>query len=58
MFGVCYPEMLFIIISITPRHRSDLEDAATRAKDEGLHQGKHAALSMRLDIRNDVSDTN
>ena len=58
MFGVCYPETLFIIKSITPRHRSDLEDAATRAKDEGLHQGKHAAMIDRLFIRIDVSVAN
>ena len=54
MFVVCYPEMLFIIKSITSRHKSDLEDAATRAEDEGLHQGNHAAMIVRLFIRIDV----
>ena len=58
MFVVCYPEMLFIIISITPRQRSDLEVAATRASGERLHQGEHAAMIVRLFIRIDVSVAN
>ena len=58
MFGVCFPEMSFTILSITPRQRSDLEVAATRARDEGLHQGEHVAMTVRLFIKIDVSGTN
>ena len=58
MLSGCHPEMLFTIICITPRQRSDLEVAATRARGEGLHQGEHAAMIVRLFIGIDVSVAN
>ena len=51
----CYPEMLLSSKASLLGKEVLLEVAATRAKDEGLHQGKHAAMIVRLFIRIDVS---
>ena len=46
----CYPEMLLSSKASLLGKEVLLEVAATRAKDERLHQGKHAAMIVRLHI--------